>query len=194
MYKGLSCWNNWNVPFARDACSGTESVLQQECEEDMFPWPHSDAISRQQAASSAVAAVPGSMQAKTGDPPRRPIKRKTPILVTCFTDLKSTKAVLLDASGASRSQGFWSQARRRKRLPLNSSVKTSSVSGPHFTCTFEPRVQVPSIHSSFARRRSCALMATMTVLSDMSAAPAAGERMMPFPARTPAASGIARRL
>jgi len=98
MYKGLSWWKKWNVPFARDACSGTESVLQQECEEDMFPWPHSDAISRQQAASSAVAELPGSMQAKTGDPPNRVIRRKTPTLVTCFTDLKSTKAVLLDAS------------------------------------------------------------------------------------------------
>jgi len=104
MHKGLSCWKKWNVPFARDACSGTDTVLQQECEEGMFPWPHSDAISRQQAASSADAAVPGSRQAKTGDPPSRLIKRKTPALATSFTDLKSTEAVLLDASRDPKSQ------------------------------------------------------------------------------------------
>ena len=52
---------------------------------------------------------------------------------------------------------------------------------------------VPASHS-LARRSSCALIATMIVLSDMSTAPTAGERTIPHGARTPAASGMATML
>jgi hypothetical protein len=45
-----------------------------------------------------------------------------------------------------------------------------------------------------ARRKSCALIATMMVLSDMSTAPSAGFSRTPHLARTPAASGIATML
>jgi hypothetical protein len=45
-----------------------------------------------------------------------------------------------------------------------------------------------------ARRRSWAFTATITVLSDISTAPAAGARTIPQRARTPAASGIAATL
>ena len=45
-----------------------------------------------------------------------------------------------------------------------------------------------------ARRRSCALIATMIVLSDMSTAPTAGDNTIPHGASTPAASGIATTL
>ena len=44
---------------------------------------------------------------------------------------------------------------------------------------------------STARRSSCALMATITVLSDMSTAPRAGVKRIPQPWSTPAASGMA---
>ena len=47
---------------------------------------------------------------------------------------------------------------------------------------------------SRTRRSSCALIATMIVLSDMSTAPTAGERTIPHGARTPAASGMATML
>lgn len=46
----------------------------------------------------------------------------------------------------------------------------------------------------FARLRSCALMATTTVLADMSTAPTAGVRRIPQADSTPAASGIATML
>src|SRR5207249_9392295 len=49
-------------------------------------------------------------------------------------------------------------------------------------------------HHIRARRRSCALIATMTVLSDMSTAPIAAGSTMPHGANTPAASGIAKTL
>ena len=45
-----------------------------------------------------------------------------------------------------------------------------------------------------ARRSSCALIATMIVLADISTAPSAGGGTMPQGASTPAASGIATRL
>ena len=47
---------------------------------------------------------------------------------------------------------------------------------------------------SLARRSSCALTATMTVLADISTAANAGGRRMPCVARTPAANGIATML
>ncbi len=47
---------------------------------------------------------------------------------------------------------------------------------------------------SLARRSSCALIATMTVLADIRTAAKAGGRRMPCGARTPAASGIATML
>ena len=47
---------------------------------------------------------------------------------------------------------------------------------------------------SFARRSSCALTATMMVLSDISTAPTAGDSTTPHGASTPAASGIATML
>ena len=47
---------------------------------------------------------------------------------------------------------------------------------------------------SLARRSSCALIATMTVLADMSTAANAGGRRMPCVARIPAANGIATML
>jgi hypothetical protein len=47
---------------------------------------------------------------------------------------------------------------------------------------------------SSVRRSSCALMATMIVLSDISTAPTAGVRTRPHGASTPAASGIATML
>jgi hypothetical protein len=49
----------------------------------------------------------------------------------------------------------------------------------------------PPPYSSPARRKSCALIATLTVLADMSTAPTAGERTNPHGARSRAASGIA---
>jgi ubiquinone/menaquinone biosynthesis C-methylase UbiE len=49
-------------------------------------------------------------------------------------------------------------------------------------------------HHNAARRSSCALMATTTVLADMRTAPTAGCSTMPWPASTPAASGIAKML
>ncbi len=49
-----------------------------------------------------------------------------------------------------------------------------------------------SLCHSLARRRSCALTATTTVLSDISTAPTAGDSTIPFDASTPAASGMAR--
>src|SRR5688500_16626712 len=45
-----------------------------------------------------------------------------------------------------------------------------------------------------ARRRSCALIATMMVLNDMSTAPRAGCSRIPHPANTPAARGMATML
>jgi len=45
-----------------------------------------------------------------------------------------------------------------------------------------------------ARRSSCALIATTTVLPDMRTAPIAGDRTTPHGARTPAASGMANML
>jgi len=51
-------------------------------------------------------------------------------------------------------------------------------------------VQAPS----GARRSSCALMATITVLADMRIAAIAGESTMPRDASTPAASGMATML
>ena len=47
---------------------------------------------------------------------------------------------------------------------------------------------------SRARRSSCALAATMIVLSDIRMAPTAGESTTPANAKTPAASGIASTL
>ena len=47
---------------------------------------------------------------------------------------------------------------------------------------------------NFARRSSCALIATMTVLADMRTAANAGGRRIPCAARTPAANGIATML
>jgi len=47
---------------------------------------------------------------------------------------------------------------------------------------------------NLARRKSCALMATMTVLADIRTAATAGGRRMPREARTPAANGIATML
>ena len=47
---------------------------------------------------------------------------------------------------------------------------------------------------SSARRSSCALIATMTVLADIRTAANAGGRRIPCAARTPAASGIATML
>ena len=52
----------------------------------------------------------------------------------------------------------------------------------------------PGALQSGARRRSWALMATITVLSDISTAPTAGERTTPQRYATPAASGIAATL
>ena len=51
-----------------------------------------------------------------------------------------------------------------------------------------------AVHYSFARRSSCALIATMTVLADMRTAANAGGSRMPCLARTPAANGIATML
>ncbi len=45
-----------------------------------------------------------------------------------------------------------------------------------------------------ARRSSCALIATTTVLADMSTAPSAGDRTIPYAASNPAASGMATML
>jgi hypothetical protein len=47
---------------------------------------------------------------------------------------------------------------------------------------------------SRTRRSSCALIATMTVLADISTAPIAGDNTKPLDANTPAASGIATML
>ena len=47
---------------------------------------------------------------------------------------------------------------------------------------------------NLARRSNCALMATITVLSDIRMAPTAGESKMPTGASTPAASGSATTL
>ena len=47
---------------------------------------------------------------------------------------------------------------------------------------------------SCALRRSCALIATITVLADINTAPTAGESTKPSGARTPAASGMAKML
>jgi hypothetical protein len=49
------------------------------------------------------------------------------------------------------------------------------------------------LHSR-ARRRSWALIATITVLSDISTAPIAGDNKIPWDASTPAASGMATML
>jgi len=50
-----------------------------------------------------------------------------------------------------------------------------------------------SVHS-FARFNSCALIATTTVLADISIAPTAGVSKIPHGASTPAASGMAKML
>ncbi len=86
-----------------------------------------------------------------------------------------------------------SQAARR-RFARRASMCESS---PSYGC--EVRVsQVGAGHSaaaySFARRSSCALIATMTVLADIRTAANAGGSRMPREARTPAAKGIATML
>ncbi len=79
----------------------------------------------------------------------------------------------------------------------------SGVSGP---CSLSPRTRnsrkTPKLDaraeryhvSDIDRRSSCALMATITVLSDISAAPTAGDSTKPQRARSPAASGMATML
>ncbi len=53
------------------------------------------------------------------------------------------------------------------------------------------RSKLVRVGQAMARRSSCALSATMTVLADMSTAPSAGPSSTPHEARTPAARGIA---
>jgi hypothetical protein len=55
------------------------------------------------------------------------------------------------------------------------------------------RAACPPLYS-LARRSSCALIATMTVLADISTAANAGGSRIPLDARTPAAKGIATML
>ena len=66
---------------------------------------------------------------------------------------------------------------------------------PQLVCALcYPAAPWRSSHSANAaadRRSNCAFTATMTVLSDMSTAPTAGESTIPHGARTPAASGMA---
>lgn len=60
-----------------------------------------------------------------------------------------------------------------------------------------PARSVPNEHAlpySLVRRSSWALMATITVLADISTAPSAGDSTTPREAKTPAASGIATML
>ena len=66
---------------------------------------------------------------------------------------------------------------------------------------FEKRAVQPSAWRGYARRAhsltrfsNCALIATTTVLADMSTAPMAGVSRMPHVASTPAARGIAKML
>lgn len=60
---------------------------------------------------------------------------------------------------------------------------------------YDLHIELPQrrIHS-LTRFKSCALIATTTVLADMSTAPTAGVSRMPHGASTPAASGIAKML
>ena len=63
-----------------------------------------------------------------------------------------------------------------------------------FASASTPTRRGPTGLQSFARRSSCALIATITVLSDISTAPTAGESRMPARANTPAARGMAMML
>jgi hypothetical protein len=54
--------------------------------------------------------------------------------------------------------------------------------------------QEQACYTNFERRNNWALAATITVLTDMSTAPMAGDKMIPQRARTPAASRIATTL
>jgi hypothetical protein len=58
------------------------------------------------------------------------------------------------------------------------------------TC-YRRRLDAWTASHSRQRRKSCALIATITVLADMSTEPIDGDRTNPYAARTPAASGIA---
>jgi len=72
--------------FATATCSEVGDALQQEWDDDILPWPHCDAMCRQQADSSAVATAPGNIHASTGLVASNAVSRKTPILATYFTE------------------------------------------------------------------------------------------------------------
>jgi hypothetical protein len=83
-----------------------------------------------------------------------------------------------------------SLGRSALRLPLPSVL----LCGP-FPCLLCGEIGVHPGHThSSALLRTWALMATITVLADMSTAPRAGVRRTPHSARTPAARGMATML
>ena len=61
-------------------------------------------------------------------------------------------------------------------------------------CAVRDSLTEPLTQLKFVRRKSCALIATMTVLADIRIAPTAGESTMPRLASNPAASGMATML
>ena len=73
-------------------------------------------------------------------------------------------------------------------------VRAAESGGPYVGVGGSPTPTAGADAQSVSRRSSCALTATMIVLSDMSTAPTAGERTIPHGASTPAASGIATML
>lgn len=72
-------------------------------------------------------------------------------------------------------------------------ARASRSAGPLCARSGRPAVQ-PAMRSNFTRRSSCALIATMMVLTDISTAPTAGASTSPKGANTPAASGMAAML
>ena len=73
--------------FANATSLVAEVVLQQEWDDGISPWPHCDAMCRQQADSSAVMDAPGNMHASTGVPASTVARRRTPNLTTYFKEL-----------------------------------------------------------------------------------------------------------
>jgi len=79
-------------------------------------------------------------------------------------------------------------------IKMGQSISATNDGGEKHTFTEVKAFVVPRSFYSFARRSSCALIATITVLADIKTAPTAGESTNPHGARRPAASGMATML
>src|SRR5690606_13152032 len=94
------------------------------------------------------------------------------------------RARICEPESAEREHGH-----RRGGADPGSRPHAALLLGIHHLCS-----PVSMVTYSVRRRSSCALMATITVESDIRIAPTAGASTIPFPASTPAASGIATML